>query len=100
MTAKVANGSGRGSKPGERRGGRTAGTPNKKTAAQAEECAKTGETPLQFMLRIMRDENKEEGLRIDCAKAAAQYVHPKLSAIDATIDGKVTLGGLLDALDD
>ncbi len=33
MTAKVAKVSGRGSKPGERRGGRKAGTANKMTAA-------------------------------------------------------------------
>lgn len=33
MTAKVARASNRGSKPGERRGGRQKGTPNKVTAA-------------------------------------------------------------------
>ena len=33
MTAKVAKASNRGSKPGERRGGRTKGTPNKATAS-------------------------------------------------------------------
>ena len=32
QTAKVAKASGRGSKPGERRGGRKVGTPNKATA--------------------------------------------------------------------
>ena len=33
MTARVAKASSRGSKPGERRGGRVKGTPNKNTAA-------------------------------------------------------------------
>lgn len=36
MTAKVAKSSNRGSKPGERRGGRKAGTPNKSTATLKE----------------------------------------------------------------
>ena len=47
--AKVAKSSNRGSKPGERRGGRQAGTPNKLTAA------------LKDMILTALDEAHEEG---------------------------------------
>ena len=40
---------------GFKTGGRTAGTLNKRTEAMLVEIASTGETPLQYMLRVMRD---------------------------------------------
>jgi hypothetical protein len=43
-----------GSKPGERRGGRQKGTPNKATAALQAEVAASGITPLEVMLKNMR----------------------------------------------
>lgn len=72
----------RGSKPGERRGGRQKGTPNKLTAARQAEIAATGETPLQYMIRVMRDETVDSERRDEMAKAAAPYVHPRLAAIE------------------
>lgn len=82
-----------GSKPGERRGGRIKGVPNKRTAAKAAEIEASGLTPLDFMLNVMRDENHEMGLRFDAAKAAAPYVHARLSSIDAKVDleGKLVI---------
>lgn len=71
----------RGSKPGERRGGRQKGTPNVKTAQTIAAIAASGETPLDFLLRIMRT-TEDETRAIDAAKAAAPYVHAKLSSID------------------
>lgn len=62
-------------------GGRRKGTPNRATAEKVAEIAATGETPLDYMLRIMRDEMQEPSVRLDAAKSAAQYVHPKLAAI-------------------
>lgn len=56
--------------------------------------------PLDYLLKIMRDEQSEESTRIDCAKAAAQYLHPKLAAVDmhadvsATVVGEVVFRGL------
>lgn len=41
-----------------------------------------GESPLDFLLRIMRDTTQEEARRIDCAKAAAPYCHAKLSSVE------------------
>jgi hypothetical protein len=52
---------GKRSRPGERRGGLKKGTPNKATTAasiQAEIVA-SGEKPLNYMLRVMRDETAE-----------------------------------------
>jgi hypothetical protein len=65
-------------------GGRQKGVPNKATAAKVQEIAASGETPLDYMLRIMRDDSRPVDMRIDCAKAAAPYVHPKLSAVEHT----------------
>jgi DNA-binding ferritin-like protein len=46
--------------------------------------------PLDFMLAVMRDEMAERSERLDMAKAAAPYVHAKLSSIEATVDTDVT----------
>jgi len=71
----------RGSKPGERRGGRKRGTPNKKTALKnavfLAAAASPDSSPLDFMLRLMRDPNVAMDLRIDMAAAAALYVHSR-----------------------
>lgn len=72
----------RGSAPGERRGGRQKGTPNKASAAKVAEIAKTGETPLDYMLRVMRDALADNDRRDKMAAAAAPYVHPKLAAVE------------------
>jgi hypothetical protein len=69
---------------GIKTGGRQKGTPNKATAAKVQEIAATGETPLEFLVRLMRDDSRPVDMRIDCAKAAAPYVHPKLAAIEHT----------------
>lgn len=69
---------------GVKTGGRKKGTPNKATAQVAAEIAATGETPLEFMLKRMRDEAADPLMRFEAAKAAAPYVHPKLAAIEHT----------------
>ena len=73
-----------GSRPGERRGGRQKGTPNKATAKKQAEIAETGETPLDYMIRVMRDKTVEHDRRDKMAAAAAPYVHSKLAAIEHT----------------
>src|ERR1700704_3747678 len=73
-----------GSKPGERRGGRQRGTPNKATvattAALKAASADPTITPLQFLLGVMRDPAAPTGLRVQVARAAAPLVHGKLGA--------------------
>lgn len=76
----------RGSKPGERRGGRKKGTPNKSTVARAEELAAGGELPRDYMLRVMRDPSVDHSRRDDMAKSVAPYVHARLQA--TTLEGK------------
>jgi phage terminase small subunit len=34
-------------------------------------------TPLEFLLSVMNDNDVEDRLRLEAAKTAAQYVHPK-----------------------
>lgn len=76
---------------GQKTGGRTKGTPNKATAAKAAEIAQSGLTPLDYMLKVLRDESIPDERRDDMAKASAPYVHPKLAAVDvnAAINGKL-----------
>src|SRR6516164_10305447 len=74
----------RGSLPGERRGGRQKGTPNRATAAKADEIAASGMTPLDYMISVMRDETASRPERLEAAAKAAPYVHPRLSAIEYT----------------
>jgi hypothetical protein len=40
--------------------------------------AAQGITPLDYMLGIVRNEQEDKTLRLDAAKAAAPYVHPRL----------------------
>jgi hypothetical protein len=75
---------------GKKTGGRKRGTPNRATTAVAirAEVAASGETPLDYMLRVMRDESVESSRRDEMAKAVAPYVHPKLAAVEQQISGK------------
>ena len=71
----------RGSKPGERRGGRQPGTPNKTTAlvSAAFDAATSSPdlSPLDFLLGIMRDSSMLPDWRMKAAQAALPYVHSK-----------------------
>ena len=78
----------RGSKPGERRGGRQRGTPNKATVAKAAALAAASAgaiiTPLQFLLGVMRDPKTPTALRVQVARAAPPLVHgkPKTASVE------------------
>jgi|SRR5271165_6350445 len=73
---------------GQREGsGRKPGSLNKATQKQREAVEASGLTPLDYMLSVMRDEQANTAARLDAAKAAAPYVHPKLAAIDNTHHG-------------
>lgn len=92
MTAKnqpISNGSGAG-RGGARKGaGRPKGAETRRTRLIAQQAAAEGVTPLEYMLRVMRDESvspdprvqaAREAMRFEAAKAAAQYCHPRLTA--------------------
>lgn len=80
---------------GKKTGGRRKGTPNKATARREREIAKSGTTPLEYMLKVMRNPKADNGRRDDMAKAAAPYVHPKLAAVQHTGAG----GGPIQTVD-
>jgi hypothetical protein len=70
---------------GKREGaGRPKGSKNKATLEQQAEIAATGETPLDYMIRVMRDKTVDHDRRDKMAAAAAPYVHAKLAAIEHT----------------
>ena len=74
---------------GQKTGGRKKGSINKikppqdvirKVEAEAvANCIATGESPLSYMLRVMRDPTVEDPRRDEMARAAAPYVHAKIS---------------------
>lgn len=63
--------------------GRRAGVPNKANAEREARIAAEGITPLDYMLQVMRDDQQPTDRRDDMAKAAASYVHPRLSNIES-----------------
>jgi hypothetical protein len=66
---------------GKKTGGRKKGTPNKATLRIEAEVMASGETPRDYMLRVMRDETADSTRRDAMAKAVAPYVHPTLQAV-------------------
>lgn len=81
---------GGGSKPGERRGGRKKGTPNKRTAKAAKTIQETldriGCDPLEAMLEIAQEARKQGDLQLSLTayKELAQYVAPKRKAVEVS----------------
>ncbi|MEO7937368.1 MAG: hypothetical protein ABIR55_01995 [Burkholderiaceae bacterium] len=71
-------------KPGGKRegAGRKPGVPNKTTQEQRDAIAASGLTPLDYMLAVMRNTDADEGKRLDAAKAAAPYVHARLTSVE------------------
>lgn len=66
---------------GRKTGGRKKGSQNKATLRREKEIAKAGDTPLDYMLKVMRNSKAHPQRRDEMAKAAAPYVHPKLAAV-------------------
>src|SRR5262245_2330349 len=69
--------------------GRPRGSLNKRTQTLLEAAEAGGEMPLDFLLRLMRDPHSPMARRLEAAKAAAPFLHPKLSAIDAKLSSVV-----------
>ena len=77
-----------GARPGA---GRKKNGTNRVTEEAIAQAEAGGEMPLDFLLRMMRDAGADEAKRIDCAKAAAPYVHAKLANIDANVTGELAI---------
>jgi hypothetical protein len=65
--------------------GRKRGSVSRKTTEIAQHAAANGITPLEYMLKVMRDSKKPLGVRMDAAKASAPFMHPRLSAIELNL---------------
>lgn len=48
-------------------------------------------TPLDYLLQLMRDECQPVEVRLNAAKAAAPFVHPKLASIEVQCDTGTTV---------
>src|SRR6516164_1897604 len=78
-------------------GGRKPGSINKRTRQQRAEIARNGISPLDYMLKVMRDPKVEPDRRDRMAAAAAPFQHPRLSVIDATVVAKTEVTVTLTA---
>lgn len=68
---------------GKREGaGRKLGSVAKTDKEARERALESGESPLDYMLRIMRDESAEAERRDRMAASAAPYVHSKLASVE------------------
>lgn len=67
--------------------GRPKGSKSSKTAERLAAIEASGDTPLGYLLTVMRDDAQDKAVRLDAAKAAAPYVHPKLANVEATLRG-------------
>ena len=72
-----------GKRPGA---GRPQGALAKVTKEARERALKTGEAPLDYMLRVMRDKATGDKRRDVMAQAAAPYVHKRLASTQHSSD--------------
>ena len=68
-----------GNRPGA---GRPKGVPNKANAERQAAIVASGLAPLDYLLSVLRDESAEPQVRMEAAKSAAPYVHPRLASIE------------------
>lgn len=67
--------------------GRKAGSVTKRTREVAEKAAKSGLTPLEYMLNVLRDDLADPKDRMWAAEKAAPYIHAKLASVEHKGDG-------------
>lgn len=68
---------------GSRKGaGRPKGAVTKRTREVALKAKKEGLTPLEYMLRVLRDESADSKDRMWAAEKAAPYIHARLASVE------------------
>lgn len=68
---------------GKREGsGRKKGSLTKRTQEIVAAASADGILPLEYMLKILRDENQDAQARFKAACEAAPYLHPKLQSVE------------------
>lgn len=80
--------------------GRRKNVRNKANAEREAAIAASGLTPLDYMLQTLRDESLDKQDRQWAAQAAAPYVHPKLSNIEAKVEGDMRVEEVRDTIVD
>jgi hypothetical protein len=75
-----------GKRPGA---GRPKGAATRKTREIADKAAEEGLMPLEYMLRVLRDEKQTAENRAWAAEKAAPYCHAKLAAVDMKHSGQI-----------
>ena len=73
-----------GARPGA---GRKPGSKNKRTRKNIDEAAAAGQSPVEYLLEVMRDPTAEPHRRDQAARDVCPYVHPKLMAVGPRSDG-------------
>ena len=73
-----------GSQPGERRGGRTAGTPNKRTVELVERLAELACDPVEGLVRIANDPATDAALRARVYADLLPYLYPKRKSVEVS----------------
>jgi len=71
-----------GSQPGERRGGRTAGTPNKRTVELVERLAELACDPVEGLVRIANDPATDAALRARVYADLLPYLFPRRKSVE------------------
>jgi hypothetical protein len=96
VTATKAKSSNRGSKPGERRGGRKAGTPNKATAEIRELAREYTESALTALVDILAGgEGIPAAAQVAAAKEILDRGHGKATQL---VDANLTGGTMSDEM--
>lgn len=70
---------------GLKTGGRQKGSGNKNKIEA--ETAKVGISPLDYMLRVLRDNSQTDEMRLAAAKASAPYMHRSLKSVEHSGEG-------------
>lgn len=86
---------------GARKGaGRKKGSLTKRTQEIVAAAVNEGLTPLEHMLNVLRDPAADDKRRDAMAVAAAQFMHPKLSAVEHSGEMKMSHEQAIDELED
>lgn len=77
--------------------GRPKGARNKASLRRQRDVEASGITPLEYMLRVMRDPRARTERRDWAAAQAAPYVHPRLATLQSNVNltGRLTLEALV-----
>jgi hypothetical protein len=84
---------------GRKTGGRQKGARNRATEEARAAAEATGILPLDYMLGVMRDPRVDDKRRDAMAAAAAPYLHPKLSSVDAKLSNASEKPGDVDRIE-